>query len=83
MCWPAGSATPVAELLQVAFARVGLDPADHVRVDPALVRGPERTPPVGDPGRARERLGWRPELTFEELVARMVDSDLAALAGST
>jgi GDPmannose 4,6-dehydratase len=69
----------VRELVEVAFAHVGLDAADHVRVDPALVRAPEPTPPVGDPTRAREVLGWEPRVGFAELVGAMVDADLAAL----
>ena len=69
----------VGDLVAVAFGHVGLDPERHVRVDPALVRDPEATPPVGDPTRARERLGWKPRHTFEELIAEMVDADLARL----
>jgi len=54
-------------------------------VDPALVRAPERTPSVGDPAKARERLGWQPRLSFEGLVERMVQADLQDLraAGCT
>ena len=70
----------VADLLDIAFAHVGLDPAGYVRADPELVRPPEATPPIGDPSRARAELGWRPTLTFEQLVARMVDADLRELA---
>lgn len=70
----------VADLLDVAFTHVGLNSADHVRIDPQLVRAAEQIPPVGDPSRARAELGWEPTLTFEELVGRMVDSDLADLA---
>ncbi|MGZ4176278.1 MAG: GDP-mannose 4,6-dehydratase [Solirubrobacteraceae bacterium] len=73
----------VQEFLETAFSHVGLDPARHVRKDPTLVRGPEQTPPVGDPGRARAELGWEPTLTFEQLIGRMVDADLAQLAAST
>jgi GDPmannose 4,6-dehydratase len=69
----------VGDLVAVAFGHVGLDPERHVSVDPALVRDPEATPPVGDPTRARERLGWEPRHTFEELIAEMVDADLARL----
>jgi GDPmannose 4,6-dehydratase len=72
----------VADLVNVAFGHVGLDPADHIRTDPDLVRPPEATPPVGDPSRARVELGWQPTLTFEQLVARMVDADLAELRGA-
>jgi GDPmannose 4,6-dehydratase len=71
----------VGDLLDAAFAHVGLDPAGYVRTDPELVRPPEETPPIGDPSRARAELGWAPTLTFEELVARMVDADLADLRG--
>jgi GDPmannose 4,6-dehydratase len=70
----------VDDLVRAAFAHVGLDPADHVRIDPQLVRAPEHTDPVGDPGRARAELGWAAELSFEQLVARMVDADLAQLS---
>ncbi len=73
----------VADLVDVAFGHVGLNPADHVRTDPELVRPPEAVPPVGDPARARADLGWEPTLTFEQLVARMVDADLAQLSGAS
>jgi GDPmannose 4,6-dehydratase len=72
----------VAELARTAFACVDLDAERHVRVDPSLVRAPETTPSVGDPSRARERLGWRAELTFEQLVERMVRADVRALEGA-
>jgi GDPmannose 4,6-dehydratase len=69
----------VGDLVRVAFAHVDLDPERHVRVDPALVRDPEATPPVGDPTRARELLGWEPCHSFEDLIAEMVEADLARL----
>jgi GDPmannose 4,6-dehydratase len=69
----------VAEFAAAAFACVGLDAERYLRVDPALVRARERTPSVGDPSRARERLGWEPEISFAELVERMVQADLRAL----
>ena len=71
----------VAEFAAAAFACVDLEAERYLRVDPALVRAPERTPSVGDPSRARERLGWEPEVSFAELVERMVRADLRALAG--
>jgi GDPmannose 4,6-dehydratase len=76
-----GSGHSVAELLDAAFAHVGLDPAAHVKVDSALVRAHETVAPIGDPTRAREVLGWGPTLTFAELVGRMVDADREALGG--
>jgi GDPmannose 4,6-dehydratase len=69
----------VAEFAAAAFACVGLEAERHVRVDPALVRPAERTASVGDPTKARERLGWRAQLDFEALVERMVQADLESL----
>jgi GDPmannose 4,6-dehydratase len=74
-----GAGRTVADLVRTAFGHVGLDPDEHVRVDPALVRPPEPTPLVGDPTRARRVLGWAPERSFEDMVAEMVEADLAAL----
>ncbi len=74
-----GVGRTVGELVEAAFAVVGLDAAEHVRVDPALVRPPEATAPVGDTTLARERLGWQPETSFEELIEEMVRADLAEL----
>jgi GDPmannose 4,6-dehydratase len=70
----------VRELVQCAFAHVGLDWREHVRVDPELQRGrAELHRLVGDPSRARERLGWQPEVDFTELVHLLVDADLERL----
>ncbi len=69
----------VAELLDVTFGCVGLDPEPYVKIDEALVRPPERTPSIGDPSHAREKLGWEPQVGFEQLVERMVQADLAVL----
>jgi GDPmannose 4,6-dehydratase len=74
-----GVGRTVGDLVEAAFAHVGLDPARHIRVDPALVRPPESTPMVGDPSRARTVLGWEPEHSFEETIAEMVDADIAQL----
>jgi GDPmannose 4,6-dehydratase len=74
-----GVARTVADFARAAFACVDLDPDRYISVDPALVRGPEATPSVGDPTRAREQLGWTASLTFEQLVQRMVDADMRSL----
>jgi GDPmannose 4,6-dehydratase len=74
-----GVGRTVAEFARTAFACVELDAERYVRVDPSLVRPPESTPSVGDPGKARERLGWRPQVSFEALVERMVRADLRVL----
>jgi GDPmannose 4,6-dehydratase len=78
-----GKGRTVGDLVAAAFGHVGLDPERHVRVDPALVRPPEDTPPVGDPSRARTVLGWQPEHSFEEMIAEMVDADLERLRVQT
>jgi GDPmannose 4,6-dehydratase len=69
----------VQDFVRAAFAHLGIDPADHVEVDPSLVRPPETVAPVGDPSRARQALRWQPTIGFEQLIARMVDADLAWL----
>jgi GDPmannose 4,6-dehydratase len=70
----------VRELVQCAFAHVGLDWQEHVRVDPALERGAaELHRLVGDPTRARTRLGWQAVVDFTKLVHLLVDADLARL----
>jgi len=69
----------VSEFAEAAFACVGLRAEDHVSVDTSLRRPPEPTPRVGDPTRAREQLGWRPTLSFEQLIERMVEADLHSL----
>jgi GDPmannose 4,6-dehydratase len=76
-----GAAHTVAELARAAFACVDLDVERYLRVEPALIRAPETTPSVGDPSRARALLDWRPQLTFEQLVERMVRADMRALEG--
>jgi GDPmannose 4,6-dehydratase len=77
-----GTGHTVAEFAELAFARVGLNAGDHIRVDPGLVRPPEAVPLVGDPARARRELGWEPTVGFEDLVARMVDADLRAMGAT-
>jgi GDPmannose 4,6-dehydratase len=78
-----GVGRTVAEFARTAFACVGLDADRHVRVEERLVRAPEATPSVGDPSRARARLGWEPLLDFEALVQRMVDADMRSLAAAS
>ncbi len=78
-----GVAHSVGEFVAAAFARVGIeDWRAHVEVDPAFVRPADPSQIVGDASRLREELGWAPTITFEELVGRMVDHDVALLRGS-
>jgi GDPmannose 4,6-dehydratase len=66
----------VRTCIEVAFRRVGLDPADFVRVDPALIRPAEVDTLLADPTKAREELGWSARTGFAELIELMVDADL-------
>ena len=69
----------VAEFAGAAFSCVGLEAERYIRVDESLVRVKESTPSVGDPTLAREQLGWRAKVGFENLVQRMVQADLQSL----
>jgi GDPmannose 4,6-dehydratase len=73
-----GESHTIRELCEVAFSRVGLDWERHVRIDPRYFRPVEVERLRADPSRARTELGWKPEVTFEELIAEMVDADLAS-----
>lgn len=71
-----GEAHSVREFVEKAFARVDLDYRDYVTVDPALLRPSEVSSLLGDPRKAKRCLGWEPGVSFDELVAMMVDADL-------
>jgi GDPmannose 4,6-dehydratase len=75
-----GESHSVEEFVAEAFAHVGLDWREYVRHDESLSRGSADSPElVGDPTKINERLGWEPEIRFEELVGRLVDADLEEL----
>jgi GDPmannose 4,6-dehydratase len=74
-----GRSRSVRELVERAFSRAGLDWRACVRVDPQLVRPPERLELVGDPSRAREILGWAPSLGFDQLIDVMLAEDFRQL----
>jgi len=71
-----GTAHSVRQFCDMAFSSLGLDYRDHVTVNPKFFRPAETELLVGDNSKAREVLGWSPTLSFEELVALMVESDL-------
>ena len=66
----------IREFCQVAFTRAGLNWEDHVVVDEKFFRPAEVQTLRGDPSKAFKELGWRPQVSFEELVGMMVDRDL-------
>jgi GDPmannose 4,6-dehydratase len=77
-----GQTHSVSDFCAVAFGHVGLDWRDHVKTDPKFERPAEVDYLVGDASKAREKLGWKPEVDFEALVRMMVDADLELVARS-
>jgi GDPmannose 4,6-dehydratase len=78
-----GEKHSVREFLELAFAHVGLSWQDHVISDPRFMRPAEVDYLIGDASKAREKLGWKATTTFPELVARMVENDLALTSRNT
>jgi GDPmannose 4,6-dehydratase len=72
-----GEMHSVREFLETAFAQVGLDWAEHVEIDPRYFRPTEVDELCGDASKAAAELGWRPTVTFERLIAIMLEADLA------
>jgi len=77
-----GETHSVREFCELAFAEVGLDYKDHVKVDERYYRPAEVDLLIGDARKARETLGWEPKYTFRELIKEMVDSDLRSNMGN-
>jgi GDPmannose 4,6-dehydratase len=75
-----GEAHSVRELVRVAFEHVGLDPDNHIRIDSRFLRPAEIEHLVGDYSKAREKLGWEPRTSFEEMIRLMVDADIELLS---
>jgi GDPmannose 4,6-dehydratase len=73
-----GEAHSVEELVQLSFAAVGIDDwQQYVRQDPKFYRPAEVDLLIGDPSKAKEKLGWEPDVDFATLINMMVDNDLA------
>jgi len=66
----------VKHLVDTAFKHVGLDYQKYVRTDPRFIRPAEVDLLIGDASKAKDKLGWTPDVTFEQLVNMMVDADL-------
>jgi GDPmannose 4,6-dehydratase len=75
-----GETHTVKELVQIAFDRAGLDWESYVKIDPAFMRPAEVDLLVGDPAKAMKQLGWKPKVSFEQLVHMMVDADIERLS---
>jgi len=76
-----GETHSVREFVELAFGHVGLNYNDYVVQDERFMRPAEVDLLVGDPKKARDALGWQPDVTFEELVRIMVEADLKLLGG--
>ncbi|HWF73725.1 MAG TPA: GDP-mannose 4,6-dehydratase [Solirubrobacteraceae bacterium] len=74
-----GVAHSVRYCVEVAFEHAGISVGDHVVIDPSFLRPAEVEHLIGDAGKARAKLGWEPEVSFEELIRMMVDADRAVL----
>lgn len=74
-----GLAHSVADFVEIAFQSAGLDHQDFVKVDPAFFRPAEVDHLKADPSKARQTLGWKPEISFAELVEMMVEHDIYRL----
>ncbi len=74
-----GETHSVREFLEIAFAHVGLDWQQHVDIDARYYRPAEVDLLIGDPSKARQKLGWEPKTKFRDLVTLMVDADVALL----
>lgn len=70
----------VRDFCEIAFSYVGLDYRDYVVQDPRFYRPAEVDLLVADPSKARQELGWRPQVNFEELIQMMVDADLGQVS---
>ncbi|MBD2847131.1 GDP-mannose 4,6-dehydratase [Paenibacillus sp. IB182496] len=77
-----GETTSVREMCRIAFRHVGLNYEDHVVIDPKFYRPAEVDVLLGNPAKARERLGWAPRTSLEQLIRMMVEADLARVARS-
>jgi GDPmannose 4,6-dehydratase len=76
-----GKTNTVKRCVEIAFERVGLDWREHVAIDDGLKRPAEVDLLVGNAAKAERELGWRPAVSFEQLIALMVDADVALLSG--
>ena len=74
-----GETHSVSEFLEMAFGHMGLDWRKHVEFDPRYVRPAEVDLLIGDPSKAKKKLGWEPKTRFADLVKLMVDEDVRLL----
>ena len=77
-----GYTTTVRDMCRIAFECVGLKHEDHVVIDPQLYRPAEVETLLGNPAKAKEKLGWSPQTDLKTLISMMVEADLARVGKS-
>jgi GDPmannose 4,6-dehydratase len=75
-----GRTTTVRDMCRIAFDHAGMNMDRHLVIDPALFRPAEVDILLGDPSKAKAKLGWEPSVSLEEMIAEMVDADLKRLS---
>ena len=78
-----GETHSVRKFLEIAFSHVGLNYEDYVVIDPEFIRPAEVELLLGNPAKAKQKLGWQPKVSFEQLVTMMVDADMDRQMGKT
>ncbi|WP_288051922.1 GDP-mannose 4,6-dehydratase, partial [Acidiphilium sp.] len=78
-----GRTTTVRDMCRIAFDHAGLDMERHLVIDPVFYRPAEVDVLLGNPAKAEQKLGWRPETTLEQMIIEMVDADLERLRRTT
>jgi GDPmannose 4,6-dehydratase len=66
-------------MCDIAFSHVGLKAQDYIVIDPAFFRPAEVDVLLGNPAKAKAKLGWKTDITLEAMITEMVDADLARL----
>jgi len=77
-----GVTTTVRDMCRIAFNHAGLDMEKHLVIDPAFFRPAEVDVLLGDSSKAREVLGWKPEITLDQMIREMADADLRRLSNA-
>lgn len=75
-----GRTTTVRDMCRIAFEHAGLQMDDHLEIDPKLFRPAEVDVLLGNPAKAKAKLGWEPTTSLEEMITEMLDADLARLS---
>jgi GDPmannose 4,6-dehydratase len=77
-----GRTTTIRDMCKIAFEYAGLEMDKYIVIDPAFFRPAEVDVLLGNPAKAKEKLGWSPQISLEEMIVEMVEADLARLKKS-